>query len=105
MSQLHCELFHLSIYLYEIEPINAQCMWDQLYKNSPKLVLQLLREMNHHVSSLIRGNVYSILLSLKKRGDDYDYQILSLREENNFGKGLSAIAASIFQLFDNEDDK
>lgn len=105
LSQLHCELFHLSIYLYEIEPINAQCMWDQLYKNSPKLVLQLLREMNHHVSSLIRGNVYSILLSLKKRGDDYDYQILSLREENNFGKGLSAIAASIFQLFDNEDDK
>lgn len=105
LSQVHCEQFHLSIYLYEVEPVKAQNMWNQLYNNSPELALRLLREMNHHASSLIRGNVHGILFGLTKRGDDYDVQILSLREENDFGKGLSDVAFSISRLFDDENDQ
>lgn len=102
LSQLHCELFRLSIYLYEMAPWEAQGVWNRLYKISPELAIQLLCEMNSHKSSLIRGNVYDILFNLTKRDDNYDLQILSLREKNNFGKGLSETSFSISQLLDEE---
>ena len=69
------------------------------------MAVHLLREMNTHASSLIQGNVYDILISLEKRDDDYDLQILSLREENTFGKELPKSCFSIAQLFLDEDDE
>lgn len=102
LSQLHHELFRLSIYLYEIELWGTQQIWNQLYKVSPELSIQLLREMNQHTSSLILGNVHDILFCLEHRDDDYDLQILSLLEENNFGRGLSQCAFSISQLFSDD---
>lgn len=104
-SQLHRESFRLSIYLYDIGPWDAQEAWNQLYGASPEVAVHLLREMNTHASSLIQGNVYDILISLEKRDDDYDLQILSLREENTFGRELPKSAFSIAQLFLDEDDE
>lgn len=104
-SQLHRELFRLSIYLYDIGSWDAQEAWNRLYGASPEVAVQLLREMNAHASSLIQGNVYDILIGLEKRDDGYDLQILSLREENSFGKELPKSAFSIAQLFLDEDDE
>lgn len=104
-SQLHHELFRLSIYLYDISSWDAQEAWDRLYESSPEVAVRLLHEMNAYTSSLIQGNVYDILFNLEKRGDDYDLQILSLREENTFGKELSKSAFSIAQLFLDENDE
>ena len=104
-SELHREQFRLLIYLYDLQSWDAQEAWNQLYEASPEVAIQLLREMNTHASILIQGNVYDILFSLEKRDDDYDNQILSLREENTFGKEVSKSAFSIAQLFLDEDDE
>lgn len=95
----HKESYRLSIYLYDLSPSQTQRIWNELYQTVPEIAIGLLGEMNVHPNFLIRSNVKEILFLLPRRGYDYDHQISSLDNANNFGENLPSIAQSILDIF------
>lgn len=103
-SNVHKEYFHLTIYLYELDPRETQKIWINIFSINPETAVSLLRNINRHKRSLIRGNVKDILSALLKEYQNgaYGTVLAQLYEENDFGQNFSETANQLEAMFNKE---
>lgn len=99
-NERHRLLYKLTIYLIDLKSWKAIQVWEKLYRNSPKLVIDIFSEMNNHSSSYINSSVKEILGHLRDviRGDEFDKQINALYSSNNFCNDVDVDISEILNL-------
>jgi len=106
-NKKHKQIYKLTTYLLELESWQTICMWEKLYKESPKLTIEVISEMNNHKSSYINGNIKEILENIRKvkREDGFGKELELLYISNNFCENIGVNALEMVSLIWGEIDE
>ena len=98
------EYFCLTIYLYELLPVETQDFWIHLFSKEPEVGISVLEKMNVHPRYLIRGNVKDILDALlgAYQGGKYKRALTELLASNDYGRDFKDTVNRITKVFDKE---